>query len=169
MILVFFQSCEKDQYDRISRSDWTKLNKGDTIIYNAELSKDTFVIIGLNDYYYTSDKRYHTEFLAIGYNKINSTIEEKKIYHNYITTRNYHWTQVEWNRFYNGKESDTSLILYNSTINNVRCINNNSSNPSAFTDTKKVFYSNKYGVIQYELYNGQIYIMDSAILKKHIK
>jgi len=166
MILVFFQSCEKDHYYRISRKDWTKLNVRDTIIYNSGLSKDTFVINGIEDFYITSDKLYHTEYLKIYYKKINISTNENT----FFTYRVNNATRIAWNRLDSGKDLDTTLALYKNIIDKVWYVKNNYIYGDTLPkDTKKVYYSNIYGVIQYELYNGQKFIMDSTILNKYIK
>jgi len=165
ILFALFQSCEKDHYYRINRKDWTKLSKGDTIIFNASSSKDTFVVsIGMT--YYDSDKIYHYEYLNIFYSPTN----KKALNSDYYTIRNYRATQIEWNKQSNGFLSDTTLSLYNVVIKNVFCFSNDKLYGDTLPlDNKKVFYSNKYGVIQYELYNGQTFVMDSSILMKYMK
>jgi len=167
ILFALFQSCEKDHYYRINRKDWTKLSKGDTIIFNASSSKDTFVV-STDMTYFDSDKIYHYEYLNTYYKKINIT--EKITSHYYETSRSYLWVRIQWDRFDNGHEFDTTLTLYNNKIDNVRCVNNyETSGDTLPTDTKRVLNTNKYGVIQYELYNGQTFVMDSSILMKYMK
>lgn len=174
-IVSIFCSCDKNsniekKHDRIDREEWTKLQVGDILYFRSQMSVDTFLISGITNSYHEKNSGNPIEFLIIYYKMLNVNPNTDTIY-NYLydIVRFPDGTGITWKRFYEGfstESKDTIMNFGNLQLNNVLVIPETYIDEFYSTDTKTVYYSNLYGVVQYELYNGEIFTLDNTCLQK---
>jgi len=174
--LLFAYACQKDVYYNIDPNTKMQFKQGDTLLFISALRTDTFKISELADGYDTSDKLYHREFLSANYQKLNYRKSEDSLFKDdswYATQRSQTGTSIEWRNIYGGlggeKEIDTILHIGNLTIDSVFVFNDSINKKHFPNDVKRVCYSHRYGILEYERYTGEIFLLDSKCFSKYIK
>lgn len=170
-LVALFYSCEEETYERIDRKDWTKLQVGDTLFFHSPAHVDTFLVRGITTGFNTSEKINHTEYLEIYYLRLNIEKEIDTLHSSWYGTRRYpKGATIQWNRFDEGCTSyyttDTIMDIGNIRLNDVIAIPERSIDTFSSIDTKTVYYCNRYGVVQYKLFNGEIFTIDYSSMQK---
>jgi len=166
-------ACQKDVYYNIDPNTKMLFKKGDTLLFISTLRTDTFNISNIENGYNTSDKLYHKEYQNIYYRKLNNNIIEDSIFSFYSTFRGNNGMGIEWrnisetNGTYN--KTDTTMKIGNLIIDSVNVLNDSSKTKHYLNDIRRIYYCNLYGVIEYDRYTGEKFILDSKCFSKYIK
>lgn len=160
-VIISFISCEEDKYYKIDRDTWFIFNDDDTIIYKNEIANDTFYIKYIQNGYESIDKSVYYEFLEITYGIIYKSYTSENDFYN--ISREYNSTSLFWSNLKRSLNYKlTPPIIYSidsKTFKDVYVVENTSVLEND-TDIKKVYYTDKYGVIAYELNNGELFEID---------
>ncbi len=159
-LIGLLNACDEEKYHDIKDDTWLLLELNDTVIFNNNLVNDTFKLVNISHYYEYVDKTVYYENLDVDYKHINNLGNNE----NYIYSilRNYNTTRIYWQDF-------DKIILYSShntlsyaiesrVFENVYLIRNDSAEED--WEALHVYYTDNYGVIAYELYNGEVYEID---------
>jgi len=176
LLFSLFHSChKKDIYERLDRKQWFVFKLNDTITFlNKNCTKiDSFQIVTLSNGFETTDKTLHQEYFGAGFKHLNKQINSDSIFNdvdNHTINRYYYGSDISWRNFdastANLDAKDTILTLYNLfKLNNVYRFNL-SKEKIYPNDIVRVFYCINYGILRYELKNGEIFTIDSTLLRK---
>jgi len=176
-LLLFLFACQpKDVYYNIDPATKMKFKQNDTLVYTSALRSDTFIISYINDTYTTSDKLYHYENLDVGYGKLNYNLSEDSIFKPnfwYQTNRDQNstgilWRNIESSTNYAGTY-DTILHIGNNVVNNVFVLHDETNSTHYLNDVRIIYYCNLYGILQYDKYDGEVFVLNGNCFSKYIK
>jgi hypothetical protein len=172
-LLFFVYACQqKDIYYNIDSSTKILFKQGDTLLFSSPLRTDTFKIEQLIDNYTISDKQYHREYINIYYEKLQYSQNIDSIFRDgsYYIQRTSTGTSLQWRNFLDDQgyynKIDTVYIIDNTTIKDVKMLIDSSKTKHYVNDIKKVYYCNLYGIIEYDSYDGEKFILDSKCFNK---
>jgi hypothetical protein len=177
-LLIFASACQqKDVYYNIDSSTKILFKQGDTLLFNSALRTDTFKIDQLIDDFTISDKMYHREYISVYYQKLHYTQSIDSIFRDgsYNIQRTSTATNIAWRNLYGDpgnsyySKTDTIIQIANRTITNVQYLASYSNVKHALNDVVKVFSCDLYGIIEYDRYDGEKFILDSKSFNKYIK
>ncbi|MFC2152709.1 hypothetical protein ACFLSE_09285 [Bacteroidota bacterium] len=164
LFVISLSSCDEKEYFKINKDTWITFDTNDTIVFLNNISNDTFYISEIYNYFEEIDKQYNYEHLDIDYIKINIT--DNKRGSSYSLLRSYNGVTVYWgnsDKHISYKYDNPIQYDINSkNFNHVYMIENNVLNNDY--DIKKAYYTDIYGIIAYELNNGELYEMDCSNL-----
>jgi hypothetical protein len=157
----YFISCEEDKYFDIDKNAWILLEENDTLLFHSINNTDTFYISNIGTYYEDIDKTNYYQHLDIDYEKIhNGTVDISLLYNIH---RTYKSAIIEWDNYSSGSFY-SSVIPMDFTIDLKIFVNvykvDNYFESELSTDVRTLYYTDKYGIIAYELYNGELFEID---------
>ena len=157
-IVCVLNGCQKDKYYDIHKDTWILLEENDTILFHSINETDTFYIRNIGTYYEDIDKSYHYQHLDIDYERIhNDTVDISQLYNIH---RTYKSVSIEWDNFSSQsfyRSVNPTNYTINSTVFEIVYRVDNYYETTIDTDVKTIYYTDKYGVIAYELNNGDTY------------
>ena len=174
-ISIYLSSCtQKDKYENVTPTIKFKFSKNDTLLFKSESKTDSFIINSCGCSYETIDKTAHFEECAIYYKRINSSILDDSIFHTYQVQYGNDGAGIIWRNIYSSPEIasytkvDTIIKIGTKSIFNVIILKAKIGLKYWPNDIVSVYYSNGYGIIQYERFNGLIYKLDSNCINKYL-
>jgi len=180
LLFTLFHSCDtqKETYDKIDPKNKIMFKVNDTLLFKSIIRTDSFIIKGIYDGFQIYDKTNHVENYSVGYLKLNNSKQEDSIYNNsncYNYGHHNDYPTLEWRNIYDWPEvaqynkKDTTIRIGSYTIPNVIVLNAVNTISYFPFDVIKVYYCHSFGIIQYERFNKEIFILDSNCIKKYIK
>ncbi len=161
LLIVLLNACDKEKYYNVDKNTWFLMSENDTIVFYSENLVDSFYISNIQEYYECVDKDNYFQHLDIYLDKIG--LDATHNTWNCNVLRNHKSIQVNWINFYGSANySYDNFILYqieDREFNKVFKMDNFSQYVSDL-DVKALYYTDLYGVIAYELYNGEVYEID---------
>jgi len=172
LFLLLYSCLPKDVYNTIDPITLMLFKQNDTLVFTSALRIDSFVIFPLIHQTSISDKQYHNENIEVHYKKININKSEDSTFNAWYQTMrtgstipSFYWRNVSGDF----DSTDTVFHLGNRTINKIFVYNDISTRKHYPNDIKKVWYCNLYGIIEYERYTGELFILNSQCFDKYIK
>jgi len=167
VLFTLFHSCEKEDKYKLDTKYKIVLKRNDTITFKSKNSTSKFYLdnifpINLLGYeisdaiYVNMNKSYQDSLGAFRITRGNDFF--------YFKIGN---NGIFIDLFKN--ITDTTLIICNKKIFNVFTIVDTTHSKHLSYTVKKVLYCDKYGILQYEKYSGEIFKIDTNYLKKYLK
>jgi len=176
LLFSLFHSChKKDIYERLDRKQWFVFKLNDTITFlNSNHTKiDSFKINSLSNGFETTDKTLHQEYFGISFKRINKLTNVDSIFNNPFyrsIDRYYYGSDIRWRNLISSTSLpdtyDTTLTLYNLfKLKNVSVLRFQKETIYP-NDIVLTFYCINYGILRYELKNGDVFTIDSTLLRR---
>lgn len=152
-----FHSCippDKETYADIDEEKYFYYNEGDTVYFNGDTNQDTLLISHFEQGYDVSDDVNYTEIIFIDYFNLKD-----QYVGNLFRTNGYgtiFWGKSNYLRYYYKEYTGLVYNIDDITFDNVFFFEN-VEEEGLETDVNKLYYNDNYGIIAYELYNGEVY------------
>lgn len=153
VFLMFLCGCSafEDKYYNIPSGDLFAYEQGDTIFYTSNNNNiDTFLVSYVKTSFDVSDKSYHYQFQEISLKKIKDSSSE-----DYNLFNGHFLFSVRSKKFIEEiGVSDAKSINYNLNGKTLKKVYEMKSS-TVLSDIVKIYYTYKYGIIQYNKSNGE--------------
>ena len=163
-VLYVLSSCEKDKYFDIQKDSWFKMNLNDTVLFHSGNATDSFYISNIYTYYEDVDKTHYYEHLNINYEKTNKLLVDE--IGSYSIYRKFNQANIYWKNL-NSILSYSSFNPIKYTIESTEFENvyriDNREGSSIDSGVRIVYYTDIYGIIAYELNNGDVYKINTSV------
>lgn len=153
LLFLFGCSAFEDKYYNISDNELFAYKHGDSLIYTSNYNNnDTFIVSNVKTSYDVSDKLYHYQYQEISLKSIkDSSTEDYSFYNGYFIFGVRSKRFIEDIGVSDAKSFD--YTLNGKTLKKVYEMKS-STVPS---DIVKIYYTYKYGMIQYNQSNGEFF------------
>jgi len=161
LLVLGLSSCKEDKYFDIDRDTWILLKENDTVLFHSVNNTDTFYVSDIETYYEDLDKSYYYQHLNITYKLVHNEVADNSTPHTIF--RIHDWVDIYWRRFYSdfsySSKNPINYTIESKSFDTVYALNNKMEF-NQDTCVRTVYYTDKYGIIAYELNNGVIYKID---------
>jgi hypothetical protein len=149
-------SAFNDSYLNLEEDEKFAFKKSDTLVYVSNLNnKDSFRIENIYTGYVVYDKQNYIQYQSITIKPLGKTSISKALY-----TNRYYSCAMTWGDFTTGfrrEEKHPITCTFNNKV--FEKVYKLSKDPVNSRNEEPIFYSYKFGVIQYQIPNGEIYIL----------
>lgn len=156
-----FQSCDKTYYSYLDKNSYYVFIQGDTLTYKGISVTDTFCVTKIEENFRSVDKRVNIEQLTIYVPELTVNCKDSS----YDFCRGIHIlrdaekrTSVFFRNDYSSSVESFPVGTYkigSTLVNNVYTVNFRVPNKINQKDVTMIYYTHKYGIIAYELINGE--------------